>query len=202
MKSLTCFVLAALLAGCSKEGAPTASAGVPPAAGQTPASASVAASKETAKGEDCANCPDATAMGDAHSTTPDLAKGITLSEVTPISRILAAPADFEGKRLLVKGVAVDVCEKRGCWVTLKSEADNGKALRVKVEDGEIVFPLTLKGHEVEVEGVVEKLVTPEETYRELLRKRAESKGEAFDPTSVKGPLVTWQLRGLGARWEG
>ena len=38
-------------------------------------------------------------------------------------------------------------------------------------------------------------------FVEALKKRAEAKGETFDPKSVTGPLVTWQLRGLGARFK-
>ena len=64
-----------------------------------------------------------------------------------------------------------------------------------------MFPLTVKGSEVVAEGILEKLVTPEETWREILRKQAESKGETFDPKSVTGPKITWQIKGLGARWE-
>ena len=113
------------------------------------------------------------------------------------------PAAFslEGKRVLVKGEAVAVCEKRGCWVNLKSDKEATKALRVKVEDGEIVFPMTCLGKEVQVEGVVEKMVIPVETLREAGKKAAEAKGEKFDPASVKEPRTVWQLKGLGAKFE-
>lgn len=179
--------LCTLFAGCARD---TAAAGKDAA----PAPAAKA-------GADCASCPDAAMMPATTHDAGALAKGFTLQQFTPIAAILATPADFEGKRLLVKGEAVAVCETRGCWVTLKDPDDNEKALRVKVEDGEIVFPMTLKGHEVVVEGVLEKVVLPEQAYRELLQKRAASKGATFDPASVTGPLVTWQLRGLGARWD-
>ena len=154
-----------------------------------------------AAGDDCSNCPDAAMKPAAAVESGEaLAKGITLSEFTPISAILAAPEKFEGQRVLVKGEAVAVCETRGCWINLKSDADNSKSLRVKVEDGEIVFPMTCKGNEVQVEGVVQKMVTSEEDYRALLKKRAEDKGESFDPASVTGPKITWQLKGLGAKF--
>lgn len=151
--------------------------------------------------DDCANCPDAKAVpAGATAKAVDLAKGMKLKDFTPISDILAAPEKFEGKRVLVKGPAVAVCEKRGCWINLKSDKDASKALRVKVEDGEIVFPMTVMGKEVQAEGVVEKLVIPVETLREALKKSAEAKGETFDPASVKEPRVVWQLKGLGAKF--
>lgn len=152
-----------------------------------------------AAGADCASCPDATATS-ATPGTDTLAKGMTLKEFTPISQVLAAPEQFEGKRVLVKGEAVAVCEKRGCWINLKSDADVSKSLRVKVADGEIVFPMTCKGSEVTVEGVVEKLVTSVEDLRAARQKAAEEKGETFDVATITEPKVTWQLKGLGAKW--
>lgn len=170
--------------------------------GDAPVLAKAQAAAETAPAkEDCANCPDAAQVpATPAATAPDLVKGFTLQETTPISKIMAAFADFEGKRVLVKGEAVAVCEKKGCWVTLKSDADASKALRVKVEDGEIVFPMTVKGSPIEAEGIIEKVVTPEAAYRKILADRAKAANKEFDPASVKGDLITWQLRGLAARW--
>ncbi|GAB4155363.1 MAG: hypothetical protein Fur0037_23830 [Planctomycetota bacterium] len=160
-----------------------------------------APAKDAAMKEDCQTCPEAMQVSaTAQARSDDLVKGITLTEYTPISKIMAAFPEYEGERVLVKGEAVAVCEKKGCWVTLKNDADNSKALRVKVEDGEIVFPLTVKGNVVEAEGIIEKVVTKEADYRRILESRAKARGETFDPASVKGDLVTWQLRGLGAKF--
>ena len=38
----------------------------------------------------------------------------TLSEVTPITKMLARPADFEGKTVRVEGVVAAVCTMAGC----------------------------------------------------------------------------------------
>ncbi|MBK8980025.1 MAG: DUF4920 domain-containing protein [Planctomycetes bacterium] len=130
-----------------------------------------------------------------------LGTGITMTEFTKISDILADPESFVGKRVLVKGVAVGVCESRGCWVQLKGD-EEFQSLRVKVKDGEIVFPMSCLGQEVVAEGVWDKVVIPVETLREALKKQAEAKGETFDPASVTEPRIVWQLRGLGARIDG
>lgn len=152
--------------------------------------------------EDCTNCADKQMVpAGAKAKVVDLEKGMKLKVVTPIADILAAPDKFEGKRVLVKGPAVGVCETRGCWVNLRSEKDARKALRVKVEDGEIVFPMTLLGQEVQAEGVIEKLVIPVETLRAAAKKQAEAKGQPFDPESIQEPRVVWQLKGLGARFD-
>lgn len=160
------------------------------------------AEKPKEKKDDCANCLD----GKMQPATPATAKaaptkGMQLKEFTLISDILAAPEKFEGKRVLVKGLAVGTCETRGCWVNLKSDKDTNKAIRIKVEDGEIVFPMTVLGKEVQAEGIVEKMVIPVETVREILAKNAAAKGQKFDPETVKEPRIVWQIKGLGAKFD-
>ena len=81
----------------------------------------------------------------------------SLSDTTLISTVLADPESFVGERVLVAGTVVEVCEKRGCWLQLGGDEEY-QTLRVKVEDGVIVFPLTARGHAAVVEGIVEKIV--------------------------------------------
>lgn len=80
-------------------------------------------------------------------------KEITLTEKTKISEILASPQDFVGKKVLVEGTVVNVCKKRGCWIELSSDKEF-ESIRVKVQDGVIVFPVEAKGKRATVEGEV------------------------------------------------
>lgn len=84
-----------------------------------------------------------------------LGAGVSIKEATPIATILAAPDAFVGKTIRVDGVATAVCEDMGCWMSIASEADAEKTIRVKVEDGVIVFPMSAKGKKVSAEGVFE-----------------------------------------------
>lgn len=208
--ALFVMALCALPLGCSKESQAQAAdhaAGNGEHAGCAACAAEGLAATEHAEehgadhaeGEACAHC--AAEGVAAAAPTPGAGMGFTLTEITPISKILAAPADYEGKRVLVKGDAVGVCAKAGCWARLKSDDDNSKSLFVKVMDGEIVFPMEAMGHEITAEGIVQKIVTPVESVREIMAARAEAKGEEFDPATVTEPRISWQLRGLGARWE-
>jgi len=124
-------------------------------------------------------------------------EAITLTEVTPVSTILDAPDAWVGKRVLVRGMVVAVCEMRGCWMDIASDREFEK-IQIKVDDGVIVFPLTAKGKDALVEGVVERLdLTAEEALAEAERK-AEEHGEAFDPSVVTGPQTIFRIRGVGA----
>lgn len=122
---------------------------------------------------------------------------ITLEDTTLVSEILSRPDDHLGERVLVAGMVVDVCSKRGCWLELAGDQEY-ETLRVKVEDGVIVFPMTARGHRAVVEGVVERIELTEEQVREREQHHAEEQGLEFDPSTVTGPDTTYQLRGIGA----
>ena len=128
-------------------------------------------------------------------------KGITLKETTSWSQIMEKPEQYEGKQVLLTGTVVEVCPKRGCWIDLSTDKEFEK-VKVKVKDGEIVFPLSAKGSEAMVEGVVEKLELSQKQALNYLSHQAEEKGESFDSTTVTGPLTIWRLKGLGAEIKG
>jgi hypothetical protein len=121
----------------------------------------------------------------------------TLTDTTAVADVLANAEQMVGQKILVAGTVVDVCQERGCWLALGSE-EGGATLRVKVEDGVIIFPMSARGHQAVVEGVVEKIDLTAEQAREQAMKHAKEKGEPFDSTAVFQAKTSYQLRGLGA----
>jgi len=124
-------------------------------------------------------------------------KKLTLSDLTEISAILATPEQFVGKKVLVKGMIVDVCAKRGCWMYLASDKPFEK-IQIKVLDGEIVFPMSARGKEALVEGEVEALKYSKEDAITWLQHMAEEKGESFDPENVTSGITVYRIKALGA----
>ena len=122
---------------------------------------------------------------------------LVVSDVTPIADILADPETYVGQDLKVQGTVVKVCAKRGCWIEIG--AGEGEKIRFKVEDGEMVFPMSARGSQVVAEGTWTKTVIPLEELREIRRGQAEAAGEEFDPESVTEAYIGWQLKGHGAR---
>src|SRR5210317_884776 len=122
---------------------------------------------------------------------------ITLTEVTDISEILAAPEQYIDKKVLVKGMVVEVCAKRGCWMDLASDKPFEK-IQIKVLDGVIVFPMSARGKEALVEGVVEALEFSKQDAISWLRHKAEEKGESFDPDSVTEGMTVYRIKAQGA----
>src|SRR3989304_7487481 len=82
-----------------------------------------------------------------------LGAGVTLKESTSIAALAKTPQDFVGKTVRVDGVATAVCAEMGCWMAVAPEGDSsGVTVRLKVEEGVIVFPVSAKGTKVSAEG--------------------------------------------------
>ncbi|HSR68639.1 MAG TPA: DUF4920 domain-containing protein [Acidobacteriota bacterium] len=104
---------------------------------------------------------------------------------------------MKGKRVRIDGEVVEVCAMAGCWIEVRDQA--GDRIRVKVDDGVIVFPESLKGKQVKAEGTVEVLPMSRDQYVDWLKHLAEETGNEFDPQSVGDPpYQIVRLRGLGA----
>ena len=124
-------------------------------------------------------------------------KELTITEPTSIAAITAKPAEFNGKRVLVEGRITDVCEMMGCWIMIQ-EPGGAEALRFKVEDGVITFPMSVRGKVARAEGIVSvKELSADEQIAEG-EHHADETGTTFDPSTVSGPKVRIQLNGEGA----
>lgn len=124
-------------------------------------------------------------------------KELTLKETVKISDIVNNAPAYLGKTVLVEGQIVEVCAKRGCWMELAGDEAFQK-IKIKVEDGEIIFPVTAKGKTAQAEGVVESIELSKEQALKYFEHQAEEKGTTFDPSSVTGPVTLYQIRGAGA----
>ena len=124
-------------------------------------------------------------------------RDLTLKEKTDISKILSAPEEFVGKTVLVEGEVLEVCQMAGCWMELKSDAKDQK-IKIKVKDGDIVFPVEAKGKNAVVEGTVYKIELTKEEAVEYFEHVAAEQGTEFDPATVTGSVTFYQIKGLGA----
>ncbi len=113
-----------------------------------------------------------------------------------IAVLNAEPDAWVGKNVQVTGEITDVCPMAGCWIKVKDE--NGEEIKVKVKDGEIVFPQDCKGKMATVEGEVYTFDLTKEEAIEYHKHLAEEKGEAFDASTVTGPEKVYQIQGVAA----
>lgn len=127
--------------------------------------------------------------------------GVTLPKMTQVSDIMNNPKEYVGKTVKIKGLVVDVCAKRGCWLYISGDKPFQK-IQIKVDDGVIVFPMSARGKVATVEGVVEKLEMTHEEAIGYHKHLAEERGQKFNPASVKGNEATYRIRGTGSEVEG
>jgi hypothetical protein len=124
-------------------------------------------------------------------------KDITLKEKTSISDILNNPEDYLDKTVLVEGEVLDVCSMMGCWIELASNVE-GEKIKVKVKDGDIVFPEEAKGKSALVEGKVYKIELTVEEAVGYYQHQAEEIGEEFEASTVTEAVTIYHIKGLGA----
>lgn len=126
-----------------------------------------------------------------------LGKPLALKESTTVASLMAKPDAWVGKTVQVKGKVSEVCQMMGCWMNLV-DAESGKFIRIKVNDGEIVFPKDAAGRMAIAEGTLAKIEMSREQAIGQAKHEAEEAGRKFDPKSVKGPVTSYQIQGTGA----
>jgi hypothetical protein len=120
-----------------------------------------------------------------------LGKGVTVKQATPIAALVAKPDEYVGKTVRVDGVARAVCTEMGCWMSLVvDDADpSSPTVRLKVDDGAIVFPATAKGKKVSAQGVFEAIASTDAHSKE-----AASEHLKVDPNAQP----KYQIKATGA----
>ncbi len=126
-----------------------------------------------------------------------LGKPLTLNEPMSLQKLMAAKEQYLGKTVQVKGTVTDVCRHMGCWMELV-ESSTGARVRIKVEDGVIVFPKDSVGKTAIAEGVFSKLEMTREQAVAKAQHEAEANKRKFNPATIKGPVTVYQIQGTGA----
>lgn len=122
----------------------------------------------------------------------------TLGETTPISHLLADPDAYVGRTVQVKGLVVEVCALRGCYLTIAGDQPFER-VHFQAADGVMVFPMSARGKVAVVEGVWQKIVRSNEFGLVRTRSGIEPAG---DPETGSATETFYQLQGLGAVIEG
>jgi len=143
--------------------------------------------------------PGLPALAAPDCETARFGEGVTLAATTPVAELLATAGDRVGERVAVRGEVTEVCQMAGCWLELRA-AEGDAAVRVKVDDGVIVFPKWARGKAATAEGLVERLELSREDYILQQAHDAHESGRDFDETTVvgEGPFEVFRIHGTGA----
>lgn len=125
-----------------------------------------------------------------------LGRPLTADNPLEVGKLLADADHYSGKTVQVKGKITEVCLMAGCWMMLRGEG--GDMVRVKVADGEIVFPRETVGREAVAEGKFVRFELSREQAAAAARHEAEEQGRRFDPAAVTGPQIVYRIEGSGA----
>ena len=100
-----------------------------------------------------------------------------------VDELLLSANESLGQKLLVNGIITEVCPMRGCWIQVK-DYNSDSSIRIKVTDGEIVFPLSAKGKNIIAEGIFTKLELSEKQAKNWKHHLALEKGIELDTSSI------------------
>ena len=126
---------------------------------------------------------------------------INLSKFKKIDELINNSENYLNQTVLISGEILEVCPMRGCWVSVKNK-NSELNIRVKVTDGEIVFPLSSKGKNVDVEGVFSKLEFSKEQAIQWKVHLAEEKGIELSPSDIiinPSDLIEYRIIGKAAK---
>jgi hypothetical protein len=131
-----------------------------------------------------------------------LGKALSLAAPVTVAELMAKPEASVGKTVQVKGKVTEVCQMMGCWMALvePGAAEPGAAamVRVKVNDGDIVFPKESVGKMAVAEGKLQKFELTRAQAVARMKHEAEEQGRKFDEAQVKSGMIVYQIQGTGA----
>lgn len=90
--------------------------------------------------------------------------------------VVATPAKYDGKEIVTNGTVRASCQKRGCWMEVRPDADRaGSSVTVRFKDYGFFMPLDSQGARVRFQATVEVTILTKGEVAEM-----ESEGGTVD----------------------
>lgn len=102
--------------------------------------------------------------------------------------LLVTMAQTDSVQVQVKGVVDEVCQMKGCWMTIKPTSDGHDPIMVKFKDYAYFMPFDLSGGEVIMNGWAYRDVTPVDELRHYAEDAGKSAEEIAAITEPKEEL--------------
>jgi hypothetical protein len=132
--------------------------------------------------------------------TKELFFGEAVNEkaMVSISTLLENPEKYIDKEITISGTIVGVCTRRGCWADIASDAKFEK-LRIKVRDGDMVFPLLAKGRQAVATGTLQAIELSLEQTKSYKATLAKRRGETIATEDITVAMSIYQLAPIGVK---
>lgn len=111
---------------------------------------------------------------------------ITPDGAEDVNSLLASVNNEEELNAKVSGTIVEVCQSKGCWMTL--QLDNGETMRVTFKDYGFFVPKDAAGKTVIMDGIAKVDVTDVETLRHYAEDAGKTQEEIDAITEAKKGL--------------
>lgn len=119
------------------------------------------------------------------------------TEPVPVETALETCADT-GTPCRVSGRIATVCQNRGCWFTVESDATE-HTIRVRMQDYAFFVPRNTGGAEVELEGLLTRRLVPVDEVQHYAEDAARAAGEEAEVPVITEPEVTWEFMATAVR---
>lgn len=116
---------------------------------------------------------------------------ITIKTVTPLKEVVAQFDRYKDLDVVTTGAVTKVCEKKGCWMTVKTDAED---VRVTFKDYAFFVPASLTGQTARLQGRLTRQEVSVADQKHLLEDAGASK-EAI--AAVKQPKTEFAFVASG-----
>ena len=121
-------------------------------------------------------------------TIKNYGKSIDITGVHRAAEIPTLLAEKDSLQVKVEGNIVDVCQMRGCWMTLR--IDDQTSVRVRFKDYGFFVPKDISGKTAIVQGVIKKRTVSVAELKHLAGDEGKSKAEI---AAIRHPADEWTL---------
>lgn len=118
---------------------------------------------------------------------------ITADGAMPVDSIKSMLGDKTELTCKLKGKVNEVCQKKGCWMTLRSA--DGTDMTVKFKDYKFFMPKDCSGKTATIEGIAKAEEVSVDELKEIARDSKKSKEEV---DAIKEPTkeITFEAKGV------
>jgi len=124
--------------------------------------------------------------------SPEKSWGSKISLTEPITLDDAIKSMPIANEILVQGKAVQVCQKKGCWLTLKSSTSD---IRVTFKGYKFFVPFSLKEQYVKVQGIIKEEVVSVSDQKHFLKDEGRPQAD-IDAITVPKKVPTIVASGV------
>lgn len=114
-------------------------------------------------------------------------EGVKPGEIKPVSAIETTMGDQDITEMKVTGKVIEVCKKKGCWMTLKMP--DGEPIRITFKDYAFFMPKDIAGKTVVLVGIAKKQTISVETLRHYAEDAHQSADEVAKITDPKKEIA-------------